>query len=110
MLGQGLDGLVAEGRVGEVVVDHVGGVGAGLRQGALAALAVLDDQPQGVRAAADGVDQPGRRDVPEVAGDRLGPVGLEQLVDVVGVDPEQDQRLVERQGVRRARRAPGRRG
>ena len=98
VLGQGGGRLVAEERVGEVVEDDVGRVGAGLRQGPLARLAVLDDQPQGLRAAADRLDQAGRRDVPQVAGHRLGPVGLQQLVDVVGVDPQQDQRLVERQG------------
>ncbi len=98
MLGQGLDRLVAEGRVGEVLEDDVGGVGAGLEQGPLAALAELDDQPQGVGAAPDLVDQPGGGDVPEVPGDRLGLVALEQLVDVRRIDPEQDQRLIERQG------------
>ena len=97
MLGEGLDRLVAEGGVGEVVVDHVGRVGPGLRQGALALFAVLDDQPQRVRAAADRLDQVHGGDVPQVARHRLGLVGPEQLVHVIGVDPEQDQALVERQ-------------
>ena len=98
MLGQGLDRLVAEGGVGEVLEDHVGRVGPGLGQGPLAPLAELDHQPEAVGAAADRLDQPGGGDVPEVAGHRLGLVALEQLVDVGGVDPEQDQGLVQRQG------------
>ena len=59
---------------------------------------MLDDQPQGVRAAADGLDQPAaatcRRWPATVSAD-----GSEQLVDGVGVDPQQDQGLVQRHGV-----------
>ena len=85
--------------VGEVVVDHVGRVGTGLRQGLLAPRAVLDDQPQRVRDCRRR-HRPGRR--PRRAGggpppSRVG--GWQQLVDGRRIDPEQDQRLVERQGV-----------
>ena len=68
--------------IDEIVEDDVRGVGAGLLQGLLASLAVLDDQPQRDWAAADRFGQSGRRHVPQVAGHRLGPVGLQQFVDV----------------------------
>ena len=84
--------------IGEIVEDDVGRVGAGLRQGSLARLAELDDQAEGLRAPPDGLDQARGGHVPQVAGHGLGPVRPEQLVHVVGVDPQQDQRLVERQG------------
>ena len=97
MFGQRLDTLFAERRVGKIVVNHIRRVGAGLSQRGLAAGAMLDDQSEGIRATADGIDEPRRRDMPEMAGDGLGTLAPEQLVDVVGVDPEQDQRLIERQ-------------
>ena len=56
------------------------------------ACAKFDDQPEPIGAAAGGFRQPGRRGVANVAGHRLGPVRLEQLVDVRGVHPNQDQR------------------
>ena len=96
---QGERRLAAERGVAEVVEDHVGRVGTGLPERPLARLALLDDQPQRLGAAADRLDQPGRRDVPQVSGHGLGPVGLQQLVQIVGIDPGKDQRLVERQGI-----------
>ena len=61
--------------------------------------ALLDDQPQALRAAADRLDQPGRGHVSQVPGHRLGPVGSQQLVEIVGVDPREDQGLIEGQGI-----------
>ena len=98
VLGQGLDRLVAEGGVGEVLEDHVGGVGPGLARARSPRSPNSTTSRRASGLPPTGVDQPGGGDVPEVAGDGLGPVGPEQLVDVSGVDPEQDQGLVERQG------------
>ena len=78
---QGERRLAAERGVVEVAEDDVGRVGTGLLQGQLARLALLDDQPQALGAAAHRLDQAGRGDVPQVAGHRLGPVSLQQLVD-----------------------------
>ena len=35
--------------------------------------------------------------VAQVAGQGLGPMGLEQLINVLRIDPQQDQALIERQ-------------
>ena len=77
--------------------DHVGGVGASLEQSPLTSVAKLDDQPEGIGAAADLVDQPGGGDMPEVPRHNLGLMGLEEVVHIRGIDPEEDQGLVERQ-------------
>ena len=98
MLGEGLDRLVPQGGVGEVLEDDVGRVGPGQGQGRSPRSPELDHQAEGVGAPPDHLDQAGGGDVAEVDGHGLGLVAGEQAVDVPRVHPEQDQRLVERQG------------
>ena len=88
-----------KGRLAEIVEDDLGRVGAGLPQGPLAQLPLLDDQSECLRTASHRFDQPRRRDVSQVPGDGLGLVGQQQLVEIIGVDPRQDQGLFEWHGV-----------
>jgi len=60
---------------------------------------MFDDESKGMWAAANVFDQARRRDVTQVAGDAFRSVRFKQAADVGGVDPEEDQGLVERQGI-----------
>ncbi len=85
---QGVHRLTAQARVREIAIHDIRRVGAGLAERALTVLAELDSKAQGDRAPADRFGQSRRSHVPDVAGDRFGPVGLQQLVEVFRIDPQ----------------------
>ena len=98
MRGKGVDGLIAEGRIGEVVERYVGGVGTSSAPRACSPFVPCStDRAGAVRTTADGNDQAGRGGMSQMTGDRLGPVGFQQLVEIIRVHPQRDQPLIGRQ-------------
>ena len=85
--------------IGIVSKDDVGRVRPRLFQGTLGGLAKFHNQPQCIRAAGRGLREPGGRHVADVPRNSFRAVRLLQFVDVRRVDADENQHLIERNGI-----------